>query len=111
MGLCSLAIYASAVPFPLRYLACLISSAIEGVLPASLFSSVPIHAPKADLVATTSGLIMQGSQLGQVLGPPLLALTVSRLGGWQAAPLLPGVAAFLGIILSLGLAVLERPAP
>ena len=55
-----------------------------------------------------SATIMQGAQLGQVLGPPILALIVSTLGGWQAAPMLLIPAAGLGILLSFGLAALER---
>jgi len=59
-------------------------------------------------VATTTGLIMQGSQLGHALGPPVLALIVSSFGGWHAAPLALGSAAAAGTLLSLALAVLER---
>ena len=59
-------------------------------------------------VATTNGLIVQGSQLGQVIGPPLLAWTVSATGTWQAAPWLLVTSAFLGTALSLVLAVLEK---
>ena len=108
MGLSSLVIYHAAIPFVFRYGACLTFSAVGGVLPASVFNGVPVHAPKAELMATTNGLIMQGSQLGQVVGPPALALIVSRLGGWQAAPILLVSAAGLGIVLALGLAWFER---
>jgi MFS family permease len=108
MGLSSLAIYHADIPFAFRYGSCLTFSAIGGILPASVFSGVPVHTPKAELMATTNGLIMQGSQLGQVVGPPALALIVSRLGGWQAAPILLVSAAGLGIVLALGLAWFER---
>ena len=108
MGLSSLVIYHAAIPFAFRYGACLTFSAIGGILPAAVFSGVPVHAPKAELMATTNGLIMQGSQLGQVMGPPALALIVSRWGGWQAAPILLLSAAGLGIVLALGLAWFER---
>jgi MFS family permease len=108
MALSSLAIYHAGIPFVFRYGACLTFSAIGGILPASVFSGVPVHTPKAELMATTNGLIMQGSQLGQVVGPPVLALIVSRLGGWQAAPILLVSAAGLGIVLALGLAWFER---
>jgi MFS family permease len=107
MGLSSLVIYHAAIPFAFRYGACLTFSAIGGILPASIFSGVPVHAPKVELIATTNGLLMQGSQLGQVIGPPALALIVSRLG-WQAAPMLLLSTAGLGIALALGLAWFER---
>jgi sugar phosphate permease len=108
MGLCSPAIYSAAITFSVRYLACLLFSGVGGIMPAALFSAVPVHAPRAELVATANGLLIQGSQLGQVVGPPALALIVSRLGGWQAAPILLVSTAVLGIVLSLGLAALER---
>jgi MFS family permease len=77
-------------------------------LPAAVLSGAPVHAPHEELVATTNGLIMQGAQLGQVLGPPILALIVSNLGGWQAAPMLLIPTAGLGSLPSFGLAALER---
>ena len=77
-------------------------------MPASVFGGVPLHAPRQELVATTNGIVMQGSQLGNVLGPPALAMVVSRFGGWQTAPLLLVLIAALGIAFSLGLAALER---
>jgi MFS family permease len=107
-GLCSLAIYSPALPFFMRYLGCLIFSGVGGLLPASVMSGVPVHAPTPELMGTTNGLIIQGTQLGQVIGPPALALTVSLAGGWQAAPWLLLTAATAGLCLSLTLRVLER---
>lgn len=108
MGLCSLGIYSDSLPFVMRYVACLIFSSVGGFVPASIFGGVPHHAPRQELVATTNGIVMQGSQLGNVLGPPALAMVVSRFGGWQAAPLLLVLIAALGIAFSLRLAALER---
>jgi DHA1 family inner membrane transport protein len=108
MGFCSLTIYSTSLPFIIRYLSCLIFSACGGVLPASITSAVPIVAPRPGLVATTSGLIQQGSSLGQVVGPPALALIVSTLGGWQAAPWFLGSVAAVGTFLSFFVARLER---
>jgi MFS family permease len=108
MGFCSLTIYSASLPFIIRYLSCLIFSACGGVLPASITSAVPIVAPRPGLVATTSGLIQQGSSLGQVVGPPALALIVSTLGGWQAAPWFLGSVAAVGTFLSFFVARLER---
>ena len=108
MGACSFVIYSPALPFLLRYIACLLFSGVGGLVPASVLGGAPIYAPKPELVATTNGLIMQGSQLGQTLGPPALALIVSKTGDWQSAPWLLATSAVAGIMLSLGLAVLER---
>lgn len=109
MGLSSLVIYAEGFPFGLRYAACLFFAGAGGLLPAAVISGAPVHAPTQDLVATTNGLLMQGSQLGQMVGPPALALLISRAGGWSAAPWLLCGSAALGILLSFWLAFLERP--
>lgn len=111
MGLCSIAIYSSALTFAARYTACLLFSCIGGILPASILSGVPVYAPKEELVATTNGLVIQGSQLGNVVGPPALALTVSQFGGWHAAPLLLVSIAALGIALSILLGLMGRSRP
>jgi MFS family permease len=108
MGVCSIAIYVPSLPFIIRYLSCLVFSGCGGVLPASVVSAVPILTPRPELVATTSGLIQQGSSLGQVIGPPALALIVSMSGGWQGAPWFLGSVACIGTVLSFLLARLER---
>ncbi len=108
MGLCSLAIYGEGFSFWVRFWGCLLFSGAGGLLPAAVISGAPVHAPRPDLVATTNGLIMQGSQLGQMVGPPALALVVSGFGGWEAAPWLLCTSAAFGIALSAVLALLER---
>ncbi len=106
MGGCSVIIYSPSVPFMVRYLACLAFSGCGGALPASLTSGVPVHAPEPRLVGTTNGLITQGSNLGQVIGPPILALIVSATG-WEGAPWFLGSVAGIGILLAFCLVRLE----
>jgi MFS family permease len=108
MGACSLAIYAPHLPFAGRYLACLLFSLSGGLIPASVLGAAPLYAPSRDLVGTTNGLIAQGTQVGQVLGPPLLAVIVSSAGGWEAAPWLLGFSALVGAALAMGLGLWER---
>jgi MFS family permease len=104
----SLVIFNPGFPFAIQYLSCLIFSGVGGMIPAAVFGGVPVFAPSRKLVATTNGLIIQGSQFGQVIGPPLLAWTVSATGAWRAAPWLLIPSALLGAALSLVLAVLEK---
>lgn len=111
MGACSLGIYASQLPFPARYAACLLFSLVGGLLPASVLGGAPVYAPSPDQVATTNGLIMQGGQCGQIIGPPILALLVSTGGGWKSAPWLLGSAAAVGVALSFALAAWEARLP
>jgi MFS family permease len=108
MGLCSMTIYSPSLPFFARYVACLAFSACGGALPASIMSGVPVHSPEPGLMGTMNGLIMQGSNLGQVIGPPTLALIVSSTGNWEAASWFLGGTALVGVLLALRLARLER---
>ncbi len=84
MALCAPAIFSDGVGDFWRYLACLVLSAAGGMAPGALFASVPHNAPGPSLIATTAGLMMQGSNTGSTLGPPALALLVTLSGGWQA---------------------------
>jgi len=79
-----------------------------GLLPASAMSGVPFYAPSPRHIATTNGVLIQGTQLGQVLGPPALAWLVSKTGGWHVAPWLLGGVAAAGAGLGLGLAALGK---
>ncbi len=110
VGVLALAVYHDAVPLALRIGAALVLSAVAGVIPASLLSGALVHAPSAGLVGATTGLVMQGSQLGQVLGPVSMALVVEATGSWNAAPVVHVVAAVAGIALALRLGRLERTA-
>lgn len=67
-----------------RYAVCLVYSFAAGFVPAGVFSGAPLLAPGPGQIATTNGLIVQGSHLGQFFGPAVLAATVTWTGGWQA---------------------------
>ncbi|MFC1822072.1 MFS transporter [Thermodesulfobacteriota bacterium] len=107
MSISTLGIYSDAIPDLLRYFFCIGFSLIGGMIPASAFAGVPVHAPSAEMVGTTNGLIMQGANLGQVLGPPVLAAVVSTTGGWQHAPWLFLTCGLSGVFISLGIRALE----
>jgi hypothetical protein len=62
-----------------------VSLAISGAIPASIFAGTPALAPAPHLMPITLGLIMQASNLGQLLGPVALAAWIERVGwasGW-----------------------------
>lgn len=78
-------------------------SAVCGLVPAACFSGVGPHAPSPGLIAATNGLIMQGSQAGQLIIPPIAGRLVETTGQWPALlwvliPLFLAVAAF-GMLL------------
>lgn len=108
MSLSTLGIYSGAIPDVLRFVLCLVFSGISGVIPAAILSGAPVHAPEPHLVGTTSGLILQGSNIGHLIGPPVLALIVGGTGGWQGAPWLFIISGFLGLMLALVIRRIEN---
>lgn len=109
MSLSTLGIYSGAIPHILRFTLCLVFSGISGVIPAAILSGAPVHAPEPHLVGTTNGLILQGSNSGHLIGPPILALIVGASGGWQGAPWLFMISGFVGLLLALVIRNIERP--
>jgi MFS family permease len=108
MAVCSLVIYDAGLPLAVRYAACLALSLVGGALPAVVIGAGPLMAPSPRHVATTNGLIMQGSNLGQMCGPPAVAALAAATGSWSASPLVLCLAAALGVLLSLRLRALSR---
>lgn len=104
MGLCVLGIYHAALPPVLRYALCLVFTAVGGVIPACLFAAAPLLTRSRATLATTTGIMMQGGNLGSMLGPPAVAAVVAAGGGWQAAPWLitPAAAFTVGLAVLLG---------
>lgn len=83
---------------------CLLFSAIGGLIPATLISSVPILSPRPALAPMTMGLLMQGSNFGQLVGPVAVGAAIEQFG-WVSGAAFIGVGALLCIVLS---ARLER---
>jgi DHA1 family inner membrane transport protein len=94
MAFCAAGIFVDGLPDLVRLLLAGVYSAVIGVVPGALFNAIPVHAPRRPLVGASTGLLMQGSNVGGLLGPPITAALVSA-GGWPAAAWLTSVA--LGI--------------
>jgi predicted MFS family arabinose efflux permease len=100
MGTSAIVIYLDTPHFIINYSGCLIFSIFGGLIPACVLGAVPAYAPSGNRVATTNGLVIQFGQLGQVIGPPVLAFLVSQTGSWTAGSWFLGCVAGLGVILS-----------
>ncbi|MCC2610313.1 MFS transporter [Neorhizobium sp. Rsf11] len=100
-------VFGHAFPLWMRYGASVLYAVSGGVLPATIMGSLPVYAPRRDLVGTFSGFVMQGSNIGQVFGPMLLASIVAA-SGWQAAPYYIFSTTTLGFALALCLRQTER---
>jgi predicted MFS family arabinose efflux permease len=102
MAVCASAIFADGVPDIARLVLAGVYSAVIGVLPGCLFTAIPLHAPRPQLVGAATGLLMQISNFGALVGPPITAALVSA-GGWPAAAWMTGpalgTAALAGVFL------------
>ncbi|WP_040566340.1 MFS transporter [Magnetospirillum molischianum] len=104
----AIGIFSPATPVPLAYALCLVFSAVGGLLPGCVLGGAPPYAPDSRLVPVTLGLIMQGSNIGQVTGPVVVGAAVAWWGWSAAAPLLAGVT-LTGAALTLVLRRVRLP--
>jgi MFS family permease len=81
---CMTAIFSESLSDTLRYLACLAFSCCGGMLPAAVLSGAPVVTPSRAQIATTNGLLIQGSNVGQMIGPPAVAWLVTMTADWQS---------------------------
>ncbi|HKU94767.1 MAG TPA: MFS transporter [Vineibacter sp.] len=84
MAVTAAGVFLEWLPPVLRLVTAFIFSAISSAIPGALFAAVPVHAPRPALVGATMGVLMQGSNAGLVVGPPIVAALVST-GGWSWA--------------------------
>ncbi len=56
-----------------------------GLIPSSLFSEMPRHSKHQSVIATISGMLVQGAAIGQLAGPPIAAGLVAWYGDWSIA--------------------------
>jgi len=100
MAVCTIFIFVDGVPDNLRLLLAGLYSAAIGVVPGCLFTAIPVHAPRPQLVGAATGLLMQVSNFGALMGPPITAALVSA-GGWPAAAWLTSVALTVAALAGL----------
>jgi len=102
MGLSAIGIFLGLLPDSATFLLCVLFSMVGGIIPATLLSSAPVLAPAAGLTPVVIGLLMQGSNLGQVVGPVAIGSVIEAFG-WPSAAGLVGGAAVIAVLTALGL--------
>lgn len=102
MGLVALLIFQSVLPAMPTFLLCVLFSAVGGLIPATLLGTAPLVAPRPALTAASVGLVMQGSNLGQVIGPVTVGGVIDRYG-WGAASYVVLAAGLGGLVIAAGL--------
>ena len=111
MGAFAAGIFAEGAPDWLRFGACLAFSYVSGVIPAVSFAASQSYARSQSQVASLQGLMMQGSNLGQFVGPPAIAAVVSASGRWGDAVYVMVAAAALTLVCGVAVARDERKRP
>ncbi|WP_119388021.1 MFS transporter [Taklimakanibacter lacteus] len=99
MGLSGVAIFLAPLPAAIIFLLCVIFSGIGGLLPATLLTSAPLLVPMPRLAPMSLGLVMQGSNLGQVVGPVTIGAAVDW-AGWPAAAWPVAIAATVAAVMA-----------
>jgi MFS transporter, CP family, cyanate transporter len=107
VGLGALTYSAESLPDALRYAACVFVSFAGGVIPAAVMASSTVLARTPQQIGSLQGLYMQGAQLGQFIGTPLIAAVVAASADWRSALWVTGPAALSGIALGLAAQRLE----
>jgi predicted MFS family arabinose efflux permease len=100
MAFCAAGIFIDGVPDLLRLVLAGVYSMVIGAVPTALFTAIPVHSPRPALVGASTGLLMQGSNMGVLLGPPITGALVAA-GGWPSAAWLTSMA--LGVAAAAGL--------
>jgi predicted MFS family arabinose efflux permease len=83
-----------------QYVAVLVFSGVGGLIPGTLFGVAVVVAPGQDTVSTTVGWMQQFSALGQFVGPPVVAWSVTAVGGWHWTWVLTGTCSAVGVFLA-----------
>lgn len=107
MGALSLIIFGDYFSDNIRYLMVLVFSFVGGLQPAALISGTTVHAPTPAQLGATNGLLYQGSQFGQFIGPPVVAIIVTSTGAWDTAGALLLSLTLINIIITVYIRRLE----
>ncbi len=101
LGLAGIGLFASFAPDWIRMPSVLFLSTVGGIIPGAVFASVNEVMKDARQLAAANGIVVQGSTLGNLLGPPILAAALPVLGGWQNSWILLLIFAAAGLLATL----------
>lgn len=102
MGVAGFGIFLPVLSDVPTFMLCVLFSAVGGLIPATLLSSAPLVAPVAGLVPVILGLIMQGNNLGQIIGPVVVGSAIQTYG-WSSAALIVAIAAIFAVATAVAL--------
>ncbi|WP_029011098.1 MFS transporter [Azospirillum halopraeferens] len=102
MALTAPGIFLPVLPDAAAFLLCVVFSAVGGLIPATILASAPGAALSAASGPIVVGLAMQGSNLGQVVGPTAIGGVVEA-HGWPAAAAAVGAAGLAAMLVGRAL--------
>ncbi len=108
MAVAGFGVFNGTLPVEMRVFSAALVSFLGGVIPVSCLAGAPVHAPSPHMLATTNGLIVQGSNTGQLLGPPLTAAAVEASDGWGIAAFVLAASSAVGLVLTMVVRGLEQ---
>ncbi|HRO57687.1 MAG TPA: hypothetical protein PK177_00740 [Burkholderiaceae bacterium] len=100
--------FGSGAGFGVRYAAVVLFSAVGGLIPGTMFATAPFYAPSTAAVSTTVGLMQQGSGLGQIMLPPVVAALAQYTGDWSSTWIATGIAAMVTVGIAVEIARFDR---
>jgi len=101
-------VFAGTAPDAFRVPAAVAMSCICGVLPAACLAGAPAHARTPAEVATCSGVVVHGSNLGNLLAAPIFATVVTYFGGWSNGHLPMIGVGLLGLLVTAVVRSVDR---
>lgn len=110
MALAELGIFSEAVPDAVRLALALGFGVAGGLIPASALAAAPVYAPTPILIGSLSGIMVMGSNTGQLFGPPALAAAREASGNWSGTLWLLLGLAVIGVVLALASRPMEQRA-
>lgn len=99
MALCEWLAFGSGLSFGWRYAAIVLLSAVGGLIPGTMFATAPFYAPTPAAISTTVGLMQQGSSVGQLIFPLIVATMAQYAGGWDSIWIATGAGALLTVAI------------
>ena len=97
MAVTEIAIVTALLPDAPRLVVACLFGVFGGMIPAAALAAAPVYAPSVALIGTMGGLMVMGSNTGQLFGPPALAASRVHAGSWEGT---------LGLLLGLAVAAL-----
>jgi predicted MFS family arabinose efflux permease len=100
--------FGSGASFWIRFAGVLLFSAAGGLIPGTLFATTAAYAPHPRAVGTTTGLMQQGSAVGQFVAPPVIAAVHAASGGWHHTGWVTGMLAAGNLVVAWAISRIDR---